>query len=134
MGMIPKNKKYYSSIQIRMMKKLFPQFRAIKRGEYDIEFIGDLKVMPIFPTYTLSIHYRGDQHPIIRVLHPDLAPKTPHFYKASKSLCLYHPKDFIWRKEKLIAREIVQWAAAWIYFYQVWLEKGRWLGPEAKHY
>ena len=33
----------------------------------------------------------------------------------------------------LIARYIVPWAAAWLYFYEVWLDLGVWLGPEVPH-
>jgi len=56
----------------------------------------------------------------------------PHFYKESQTLCLYHPKNYHWTKEKLIAKDIVPWTAAWIYFYEIWLQKGVWYGPEAE--
>lgn len=115
------------------MRQRFPQFKAIKRGEFEIEFIGDLHVKPAFPVYTVSITYRGGATPVVKVIKPDLVEKPPHFYKKENALCLYHPKDFRWEREKLIARNIVSWTAAWIYFYELWLRDGKWYGQEADH-
>lgn len=115
------------------MRQRFPQFKVIKRGQYDIEFIGDLQPKVIFPVYTVSITYRGNAAPLVRVLKPELVEKPPHFYRLQKALCLYHPNNFKWTKEKLIAANIVAWSAAWIYFYEYWLRDGKWYGPEADH-
>ena len=115
------------------MKCLYPQFKVIRRSTFEIEFIGEIIVKPTFPAYTISITYLGDFQPIVRVIKPVLVENPQHFYKKSQALCLYHPKNFNWIKEKLIARNIVSWAAAWIYFYEVWLRKKKWYGPEAPH-
>ncbi len=133
MAILNKSKFYNSDVQVRVMKKYYPQFRAIKRHHNDIEFIGDLRVKSTFPIYTISVRYLGNRSPVVKIINPVLVEDTLHYYKAAKCLCLYHPRDFKWHKERLIAREIMQWTAAWIYFYQVWLEKGKWFGPEAKH-
>jgi len=115
------------------MKSQYPQFKFIKRDKYDIEFIGEITVKPELPTYTVSIKYRGDKRPLVKILKPELVENPPHIYSANRTLCLYHPDNYNWSKEKLIAKDIVPWTAAWIYFYEVWLEKGIWLGPEASH-
>lgn len=128
------NKHYNTDMQVWAMRHRYPQFKAKKRGEYDIEFVGDLIVRPNFPVYTVSITYRGNARPLVKVLNPNLVEYPPHFYQQSCSLCLYHPKNFTWTKEKLIASNIVSWAAAWIYFYEVWLRDKVWYGPEADHY
>lgn len=124
-------KKYNTDLQILAMKQKYPQFKYKKEGDL-ITFIGDLQVKPEFPIYTVSIQYRGASQPIVKVLNPQLVERPPHVYPENK-LCLYHPKNFAWKKEKLIAKEIVEWTATWIYFYEVWLETGKWLGPEAPH-
>jgi hypothetical protein len=131
--MFQKNKYYNSDIQISAMKSRYPQFKAKKRGLYDIEFIGELIVKPVFPVYIVSITYRGDLRPIVKIIKPELMAELPHFYKETQSLCLYHPKNYHWTKEKLIAKDIVPWTATWIYFYEVWLQKDMWYGPEAEH-
>jgi hypothetical protein len=132
MGIVNKKKHYNPNIQIQAMKSNYPQFRSIVKGD-DIEFIGELTVKPEFPKYTVSITYRGNLRPLVRILSPVLVEKPIHFYHESKSLCLYHPKDYKWSHGKLIAKDIVPWTAGWIYFYEVWLETGKWLGPEAEH-
>ncbi|MEN5380638.1 hypothetical protein [Sphingobacterium kitahiroshimense] len=123
--------KYNPQIQVFAMKQKYPQFKS-KIVDKSIIFIGDLLVKLEFPIYKVSIEYRENLSPIVRVLSPELVDKAPHVYK-DKRLCLYHPENFKWRKEKLIANEIVEWTASWIYFYEVWLETTKWYGPEAVH-
>lgn len=132
MGIVNKKKHYNPDIQIQAMKSYYPQFKATKKGK-EIEFVGELTVKPEFPIYTVSITYRGDLKPLVRIIKPELVEKPVHFYQDSKSLCLYHPKDYNWSGGKLIAKDIVSWTAGWIYFYEVWLETGKWLGPEVEH-
>lgn len=132
MGQFNRRKYYNPNIQIEAMKSNYPQFKAEKKGN-EIEFVGTLDVKPEFPTYTVSITYRGANNPRVKILSPKLVEKPPHFYHSTKSLCLYLEKNFKWRKEKLIAKEIVAWTSGWIYFYEVWLETGEWYGPEAEH-
>ena len=115
------------------MKNRYPQFRSIKRGQLDIEFVGGLTVNYTFPVYTISINYRRDLRPLVRILKPKLVEDPPHFHKHNNSLCLYHPRNYNWTKEKLIAKDIVSWTAAWIYFYEKWFQTGKWYGPEVVH-
>ena len=115
------------------MRSRFPQFRVKQRGLLDLEFIGTLLVKDGFPVYTISVHYQGDLRPVVKVLKPDLVAEPPHFFKASDSLCLYKSTDYSWNRRRLIAIDIIPWAAAWVYFYEVWLQTGIWYGPEASH-
>jgi hypothetical protein len=120
-------------IQIAAMKSRFPQFKAKRRAGGIVEFTGTLQVKPIFPVYTIAVTYGGDARPLIRVLEPALVADPPHYFKENNSLCLYKWENYKWTGEKLIARDIVPWAAAWIYFYETWLQKNKWYGPEAGH-
>ena len=124
---------YNTDVQIGAMKNRYPQFTVNKRGQFDIEFIGNLIVNPVFPVYTVSINYRGRLRPLVKIIKPVLVEDPPHFYKISHSLCLYHPRNYNWTKEKLIAKDIVSWTAAWIYFYEKWLQTEIWYGPEVEH-
>lgn len=126
-------KTYNYDIQIWAMKSRYPQFKVIKKSKSEFEFIGDLHVKPELPVYTVSITYRVNSAPQVRIISPALVPEPPHFYSKSKTLCLYHPDNFNWTKDKLIANQIVSWTAGWIYFYEVWLQTGIWYGPEAHH-
>jgi len=128
-----KTKYYDTNIQIYAMKKMFPQFKSKIKSRFDIEFVGDLIVKEELPKYTVFINYRGNKSPIVKILSPTLVENAKHIYPDSKTLCLYHPENYKWKKENLIANEIMGWTAGWIYFYEVWLQTNIWYGPEAPH-
>jgi len=131
--MFQKKESYNPFVQIDAMKVRFPQFTAKRQGFADIIFTGDLLVRAGFPVYTVWIHYQGDLRPIVKILKPALVENPPHFFKSSNSLCLYKSTNYTWSKRKLIATDILPWTAAWIFFYEVWLQTGIWYGPEAAH-
>ena len=113
------------------MRSRYPQFKAKRKGEFEIEFTGDLLVKPELPVYSVSITYRGSRSPHVKIISPTLVVSPPHYYQNTGTLCLYRPDNYNWTREKLIAQNILSWTAAWIYFYEVWLQTGRWYGPEA---
>lgn len=113
------------------MRSKFPQFQSKQIGD-NIIFKGDLFVKPELPIYTISIKYQGNKRPIVKIISPKLVENPPHTF-ADKSLCLYHSKNFKWNANKLIAKEIMQWTIAWIYFYEYWLQTGKWAAPEVFH-
>jgi hypothetical protein len=115
------------------MKFLYPQFKVSRKNSLEVEFIGTLTVKPTFPVYLVSILYRGALSPLVRILEPKLVESPPHFYKNTGSLCLFHPANYKWAGGKILAKDIIPWTAAWIYFYEMWLRKGIWYGPEAPH-
>jgi hypothetical protein len=115
------------------MEAAYPQFKVRWKSDSEVEFVGSLCVSKRSPTYIVSILYRSALSPIVKVLKPKLVEKPPHFYQNRKSLCLYHPNDFKWISGKILAREIVPWTAAWIYFYEIWLRTNIWYGPEVPH-
>lgn len=118
-------------LQLRTMKAKFPNFKAYKE-KGDLVFKGSLQVEPSFPVYTIEIVYRGNNQPLVSILSPKLKPNAPHRYREGH-LCLYHPNVFHWNGQKLIAKEIITWTAAWIYFYECWKQTGEWYGPEIPH-
>lgn len=87
-------------------------------------------------TYTLCLNYERYWAPRIWVVVPDLLNEQnlPHVYKQQcNQLCLYHSKDFSWNIERDIIQTIMFWSAVWLEFYEIWLDEGKWLGPEAEH-
>ena len=113
------------------MKSKFPQFKSQKKGN-NIVFTGNLFIKPELPVYNVSVEYRGNLQPIVKVNSPILVDNPPHTF-SNKNLCLYHSDNFKWHGDKLIAKEIMQWTIAWIYFYEYWLQTGKWIGPEVSH-
>ena len=127
------NKRYNLEIQIGAMRNLYPGFQALRKSVTEVLFRGNLLVKPEMPVYKVSVLYRGSKSPLVKVIKPELVDNAPHIYPGSSTLCLYHPRNYKWKRENLVAREIMGWTTAWIYFYEVWLQKGKWYGPEAPH-
>lgn len=131
----PRRKPYRVSAQIVAMRRLYPQFKvqASLSDPRFLTFIGQVQAHETLPVYTLKISYRHNQPPLVQVLAPELVAAPPHFYADTQSLCLYHPRDFVWQREVSLATEIVPRAVGWVYFYEKWLQSGEWFGDEASH-
>ena len=115
------------------MKAKYPQLKAKNIKEDYIIFEGDILIKPELPIYKLKVEYRGSLSPKVQVVQPKLVDNPPHYYKSTEKLCLYHSDDFKWNNQKLVAKEIMSWTIAWIYFYECWLQTGTWFGPESHH-
>lgn len=48
-------------------------------------------------------------------------------------LCLYDYREQPWRDGDNIHEKIIPWTAEWLVFYELYLIRGKWLGPEAVH-
>lgn len=63
--------------------------------------------------------------PNIRELKKKLS--IPHLYP-NGSLCLYYPDYNEWNVEELWADTLIPWTCLWLYFFELWLVTGEWLG------
>ncbi len=91
---------------------------------------GTLQPSITSPEYLVKVQYKLNQIPKVWVLNPSLVPNTIHLY-AENNLCLYWPKEWRWQPDQLIAKTIIPWAASWLYFYELWLDIGEWLGSSS---
>ena len=92
---------------------------------------GTVQPSALSVNYKMRLQYRNFV-PKVEVLEPPLklredAKRIPHTY-SDGSLCLYLPKVGDWTKEMPLARTVVPWIAEWLYFYELWLVTGEWLG------
>lgn len=126
-------RKYNPMVQVFSMKSHYPNFKCKKLGKNNFVFTGEIQPHPNIQAYTIEITYRGGIDPKVMILNPDIDENNPHYYKKSRSLCLYKPDLFEWKRHYLVSKYIVRWTSAWIYFYEVWLQTGKWYGPEAPH-
>jgi hypothetical protein len=114
----------------------FPNFRYT--GNHKVaRWYGSLKAGDLYESYRVKIEYRLQKRPVITVLSPkiqrrDDQPKIPHTYPGDHP-CVYFPTTGEWNAEKLIAVTIIPWLAIWLYFYEVWLVTGEWLGGGIDH-
>jgi hypothetical protein len=117
--------------QVVAMKKAFPGFLA-KIGADSVSWTGIIQPTTLSDKYTVRIFYSAIGLPKVCVLSPKLVgrednPFIPHVYPG-KRLCLYLPGAGEWTKEMLVNETIVPWTSLWLYYYEVWLATGNWLG------
>jgi hypothetical protein len=91
---------------------------------------GTLQPRPLSPKYRVAVSYRLDSYPTVKVITPALLPKAPHLW-SNGTLCLFYPKESPWQRDMLIATTILPWTALWLYYYELWLDTGKWLGPSS---
>lgn len=115
------------------MKRAFPQFRwrVTRRG--GVEWLGDLQPTLESPWYRLRVLHEPGRVPRVWVVSPQVRANAPHRYPSDKSLCLYWQKEWDWTPHESLAETMIPWAAFWLYFYEIWLATGEWLGPSSPH-
>ena len=109
----------------------FPGFSPV-RTPGTTEWRGTLQPRDTSPAYRVAVEVRQTVGgvPKVRVVWPELMPNAPHLY-ANGTLCLYWPQEWSWRYDTLIAETILPWAALWLFYYELWLDCGEWLGPSS---
>ena len=85
--------------------------------------------------YMLKIRYKGYGIPeaLININELENIDNIPHNYGTTQigeerylSLCLFYGRE--WNSNKNISDTIIPWAIEWIYYYELWLITGNWLG------
>ena len=119
------------AVQDGHIRAAWPTFT--RRGnEHASEWKGCLQPTPVAGRYAVAVEYRMGYIPKAKVVSPELVDNAPHIYSKQK-LCLYHPADWNWHGNRILAYTIFPWVANWLFFYDLWLDTGEWLGPEAPH-
>lgn len=90
---------------------------------YVIENVTVLQVQPRVQVLDplLERHPEFEDGPVPHVYLNDEEPSLPF-------LCLFDPYAAEWSLSDLIAETTVPWTARYLYFYEGWLETGKWLG------
>jgi hypothetical protein len=117
------------ALQDLHVRQRFPGF-SYRRVGGEVIWRGSLQPRATSPAYRVGVSYRVGWIPEVRVLWPALATGAPHLY-SDGTLCLYWPKEWVWRSHELIAETIIPWTALWLFFYELWLDTGEWLGPSS---
>jgi len=130
-GRLPRPPAVTLPIQQAWIARRFPAFRCgARRGALGCK--GPLQPRLASPVYVIEVRYGSTDVPRVRVIKPALVKDAPHLY-GDGSLCLYWPHEWWWTGNELIADTIFPWAADWLYFYELWLDTGEWLGPSSRH-
>jgi hypothetical protein len=113
------------------MRSNFPGFRWRSTAN-GIQWNGALTPTEDSAKYQIRIVHKAGRAPKVFVDDPDIVPNAPHRYRDG-SLCLYWPAEWTWSEKEPLAGTIVPWAALWLYYYELWLFVGEWLGPSSPH-
>jgi len=100
-------------------------------------WFGEFTPSALSDTYRLKITYTLGRTPKAYIVSPKPLPlaegtkRLPHTYNYSngkQQLCLFLPKAGEWKPSMLIATTIVHWAVQWMYYYEIWVSTGKWMG------
>ncbi len=94
-----------------------------------------IKLQPTEDSYDYMVKIvtqQGSTNVDIFVVKPNLKKiagenKIPHLY-SNGSLCLYYPKYHEWSYQDSWAETLVPWTCLWLYYFELWLATGEWLG------
>ncbi len=133
--------KYIPAIlQGKYLEGKYPEGHFTKLKDNEIIFIVILQSNPLGDKYKVKIHYKFGKFIKVIVLEPkplklaNGSKKLPHVYcHKSQQLCLYYPKYKEWDGNKRIVNTIIPWALEWLYYYEIWLFTGEWLGGGIEH-
>jgi hypothetical protein len=127
-------KKLSMAQQACALRMRHPEAICEVRGN-SLNWSGDIQPTPISPRYRVGIDYKKGKWPSTKVLSPKLVvPKgksLPHVYDAEEQrLCLFYPRGDHpdWNSCKSLAMTIIPWASEWLFYYEIWLATGEWLG------
>jgi hypothetical protein len=118
--------------QIARMRSLYPNLALTSWHAGRTRWSGELQPTDMSDRYLVAIDYRLKHPPEVSVLAPELrchengAP-VPHRF-SDGTLCLYLTNSGEWTPRAAIAETTVPWTALWLYYYEVWLATGLWLG------
>lgn len=118
------------------MASLFPGLKPRTGRDQSVSWEGQLRPTPDSPAYTIRIDYQTRSRPKVYVIDPPLVLEARHLHRYDSEggrLCLYWPDEWIWRPSESLAQTIVPWTALWLYYYELWLVTGDWLGPSSPH-
>jgi hypothetical protein len=101
---------------------------------------GTVRPSPLARDYTIRLEYRLGSPAKIWIEAPPLERRSPedripHVYSLDGDRpCLYYPESDEWRADKWLALTIMPWALLWLFFYEIWLVTGEWLGEGVEHH
>lgn len=91
---------------------------------------GKIK-QPDCDIYKIKIECVAGYEPKSTILFPLIDPcKEIHMYK-DHSLCLHYSPDMKWNVRTNVFQYTIPWLIEWIVFYEIYKEKGVWLGHES---
>ena len=130
------NKAITAIQQYNILRHEFPESSgSVRCGT--MTWFGEFMPSALSDTYRLKITYTIGKPPKVYIVSPKPLPlaegakRLPHTYSYSngkQQLCLFLPKAGEWNSSMFIATTIVHWAVQWMYYYEIWVTTGKWMG------
>lgn len=90
---------------------------------------GDIRPTARSTMYTVQIVLQLSKPLEITILNPPLRRREgqllPHVYSGDR-LCVYMGDQ--WAPSKLLSATVLPWIVDWLFYYELWLATGEWLG------
>jgi hypothetical protein len=116
-------------VQLVTLRRNFGGTGDVRHSE--LHWRGSIEPTSRFRNYQIHICYKLHESPSVEVISPKLqtrdGKRPPHLYGDDR-LCLYLPRADEWSGHMTLARTIVPWTSEWLFFYELWLATGEWLG------
>lgn len=134
MPRIAKKRGFSAHAQLEKIVSSFPDSEILKSKGESFEIVISLRPTTWSRNYQIKIVYKKyggvDVYVINEVLEvAKNRTKLPHVYSHSdQRLCLYSVSKEEWTREKLIVSTIIPWISDWLFYYELWLPNGKWLG------
>lgn len=125
----PPSRQHSLAVQAYAIRQGIPTANCrIYRGQLTATFT--LQPHQLSQIFRIYLRYRLTDWPRVTVVEPALtlapgAARLPHVYPGNE-LCLFMPGE--WQAGMLLTMTVIPWAAEWLYFYELWVLTGEWLG------
>ena len=125
----------YTLLQQKVALKTTYRDSECEYNKKQLLWTGKIKPTPLSKVYTVAIIYELWEVPRVGELGDELEKlddsNFPHKYeidaeKKKVRICLYRYQEFT--SYKLLADTIIPWTIEWLYYYELWLATGEWLG------
>jgi len=121
--------------QLAALQKYCDTVSVLARGRCVLKWRGRVSPASYCEIYTIDLEYRTDTplkpRPRVTLVQPLLQLRDgtgcPHRHGPQEP-CLYYHHANEWHTRMLLAHTIVPWTSRWLYFYEIWLATGEWMG------
>lgn len=126
--------------QLCAIIEAFPNAKILSSRRNSFELEIDLQPSVFCENYRIKMVHKSNKPVKVYVIDKVLKiahnrKKLPHVYNSKKQqLCLYSPLKKEWKPTQYIINTIIPWTSEWLYYYELWLIDGMWLGGGHNEY
>ena len=120
--------------QFERLKASFPNLVVEEYSKSNFSVVVKLRPDTFSREYDVRFKYGAGKSISVFIVNEELKiakkrTKLPHVYDTKlQRICLYGKDGGSWSSDKSIASIVVPWASEWLYYYELWLIDGEWLG------